>query len=55
MTNSNYGQYAIDFYLEYFNQYLTVAKIAEHYEISVTTAAGLIKRGKELYNSGVAQ
>jgi len=50
MTNSNYRRYAIDFYLDYFNNYLTVAKIAEHHGISEQSANDLINRGRKLYN-----
>lgn len=43
-------QEAINFYLDWFNNYLTVAKIAEHYGYSEKTALGLIERGRELHN-----
>jgi len=46
----NDDQHAIDFYLNFFNNYLTVAKIAEHHGYSLATANGLINRGRELYN-----
>ncbi len=49
MTKSTYGAHAIQCYLEFFNDYLTVAKFAEHKEISIKTAEGLINRGRELY------
>lgn len=49
MITANYGQYAINFYLDYFNNYLTVAGIAEYYNYSLATAQRLIARGKELY------
>ena len=46
-----YGQYAIDCYLDYFNNYLTIAGFAESYGYTFKTAYGLIMRGRELYNS----
>jgi hypothetical protein len=42
----NARQFAIDFYLDYFNNYLTVEKIAEHHLISVELAQTLINHGK---------
>lgn len=51
MTKSNYGQYAIDMYLEYFNSYLTLDKFAEHHDISPPTAYALINRGRKLYEA----
>jgi len=54
MKKANYGQYAIDFYLEYLNDYLTVAKIAEAHNISEQSANGLIARGRTLYSKNAA-
>ena len=48
MNKNRYGQYAIDFYRDYLNNYLTVAQIAEHYGYSISSARGLITRGKAL-------
>ena len=49
-----------DFYLDWFNNYLTVEKIAEHHGIGVDDAEALIKMGRymhqinvETMNSGV--
>ena len=39
---------AESFYLEYFNDFLTVSKIAEKYEISESEAKSLIKFGREI-------
>lgn len=38
------------FYLEYFNNYLTVSKIAEHYEITENNARMLINLGRGFHN-----
>lgn len=55
MKKSNYGQYAIDFYLDWFNNYLTVSKIAEDYGFSESSANRLINRGRKLHLSLHAQ
>lgn len=36
------------FYLDYFNNYLTVKCIAEHYEISEEVAKEIIEEGRRL-------
>lgn len=54
MKKSNYGQHAIDFYLDYINNYLTVEKIAGDYNYTIKSAIGLIVRGKELFNERAA-
>jgi hypothetical protein len=41
-------EFAHQFYLDYVNNYLTVAKIAEHHVISVELAESLIKHGKAI-------
>ncbi len=51
---NTYGKHAIEFYLDYINNYLTVAKIAEHYNYSLKSAIGLIVRGKELYKQSLS-
>ena len=38
------------FYLEYLNNYLTISKMAEHYEISEDTARRLITLGRDFNN-----
>ena len=38
------------FYLEYLNNYLTVSKIAEHYEITENNASMLINLGRGFHN-----
>lgn len=38
-----------NFFIEYWDNYLTTAKIAEHYEISKGLADELIKLGKSQY------
>ncbi len=54
------GVQLIDFYMDWFNNYLTVEKIAEHHGIGVDDAEALIKMGRymhqrhvETMNSGV--
>jgi len=42
-------EFAHRFYLDYFNNYLTVAKIAEHHVISVEFAQILINHGKAVH------
>ena len=39
-------QALIDLYLEFFNDYLTVEKFAEHKEISLDLAALIVKEGR---------
>ena len=51
MTKTTYGQYAMDCYLNWFNNYLTIAKFAEHHNMSIELAERLITRGSELYNA----
>ena len=46
--------YPMYFYLEYRNNYLTVAKIAEHYEIEEDIANVFIETGKNVINSLIA-
>jgi hypothetical protein len=43
---SDIREIAEDFYLEYFNNYQTISKIAEHYEVNRELAVELIKLGK---------
>lgn len=43
----------ITFYLDYVNNYLTVAKIAEHNEISEETAWVMILEGRRLHEESV--
>ena len=38
------------FYLDYINNYLTVGKIAEDYEIGINEAYRLIELGREYFN-----
>lgn len=42
----NLPRIAREFYLDYVNNYLTVEKIAEHYEISEALAKALIDEGR---------
>jgi hypothetical protein len=42
---------AKELYLEYVNEYLTIEKIAEHYEVSEQLMKELIIEGKELYEN----
>ena len=47
--------YPMYFYLEYTNNYLTVAAIAEHYEIEKDIASVFIETGKNVINSLIDQ
>ena len=47
--------YPMYFYLEYTNNYLTVTKIAEHYEIEENIANVFIETGKNVINSLIEQ
>lgn len=40
----------IQLYLEYFNNYLTVSKFAEHYGLTEYMASDILKQGKEILN-----
>ncbi len=51
MNKSVYGKYAIECYLEYFNNYLTINQFAEHHNMSPGTAYNLINRGRKLYKA----
>lgn len=53
MKKENHGQYAINCYLDYLNNYLTVDKIAEDYGYEYGTMKGLINRGRDLYNNNL--
>lgn len=44
-------QAIIDFYLDWVNNYITLAKIAEHYNISENDALLLISMGKKWIES----
>lgn len=48
MTIQTYGQYAIDCYLKYFNNYLTIGTFARDMDMDIKTAQGLINRGREV-------
>ena len=43
----------IDFYLDWFNNYLTVEKIAEHHGLDVDDDKALINMGRYLHQRGV--
>ena len=43
----------IDFYLDWFNNYLTVEKLAEHHGLDVDDAKALIRVGRYLHQRGV--
>jgi len=51
MKNSN--QFLREMFLDYFNNYLSVAKFAEHNEISMTMATLLVEMGRELHEEYV--
>lgn len=38
-------------YLDYFNNYLTIERFAEHNEMSVTLAALIIKEGRAIHHA----
>jgi len=40
-----------DFYLDYVNNYITVSKMAEDYNLSVRDTLALINKGKEIHKS----
>lgn len=44
--NQSAKEFALAFYIEWVNNYLTVEKIAEHHDISVEFANILIKEGR---------
>ena len=43
----------IDFYLDWFNNYLTVEKIAEHHGLDVDDAKALISMGRYMHHRHV--
>lgn len=45
--------FAVRFYLDYVNNYLTVEKIAEHYGVSMGDAFLLIGKGRDLHEERV--
>jgi len=47
----NIRNLAEDFYLEYWNNYLTISLIAEHYEITDELAEELINLGRETFEN----
>ena len=49
----NLSEQLADLYLEFFNNYLTVDKFAEHYQISEQEAITLLSMGKEYHNNRV--
>lgn len=49
----NLSEQLADLYLEFFNNYLTVDKFAEHYQISEQDAVTLLSMGKEYHNNRV--
>lgn len=50
---NTYGQYAINCYLEYLNDFLTIKSFAEYKSISIKTASGLVSRGKILHEQNI--
>lgn len=53
ITNTNVNGYLRAMFLDYFNNYLTVAKFAEHNEISEEQANQLIEMGRVLHEQHV--
>ena len=51
MKNAN--QFLRELFLDYFNNYLTVALFAEHNELSVKEATSLIEMGRKLHEEYV--
>jgi len=47
----NIRNLAEDFYLEYWNNYLTISLIAEHYEITDELAEELINLGRKTFEN----
>ena len=51
----NLSEQLADLYLEFFNNYLTVNKFAEHYQIDLQDAITLLSMGKEYHNNRVEE
>ncbi len=49
------NQFVINFYLDYFNNYLSVAKIAANNGISVECAWFLITEGRKLHEAKISE
>ena len=47
------GDQLIEFYLDWFNNYLTVEKIAEHHGLDVDDAKTLISMGQHMHHRHV--
>jgi hypothetical protein len=47
------GDQLIEFYLDWFNNYLTVEKIAEHHGLDVDDAKALIRMGRYMHHRHV--
>lgn len=45
----------IDLYLDYFNNYLTVERFAEHYQIAVEDAKEILRIGKAIHQYEVSK
>jgi len=46
-------QILIDFYLDWVNNYLTVSKMADDYELTVSATVNLIEIGRKIHEQNV--
>ena len=49
----NLGEQLADLYLEWFNNYLTVEKFAEHYQVTEKDAVNLLSYGRRYHEKRV--
>ena len=49
----NLGEQLADLYLEWFNNYLTVEKFAEHYQVTEKDAVNLLNYGRRYHEERV--
>jgi len=49
----NLGEQLADLYLEWFNNYLTVEKFAEHYQVTEKDAVNLLSYGRRYHEERV--
>jgi hypothetical protein len=50
MTKAQYKEFAIKCYLDWWCDFLTIARYAEYYDITELKAEKIINRGRKLYN-----
>ena len=49
------NKYLREFFLDYFNNYLTIDKLAEHHGLTVEHATLLVSMGRDAHESYVAE